>query len=189
MGSARRHHLCSYAHVRDDVHVCSLRAAAPTVVAFNPIAVALEFFVGLNTGDIAKLDARGAVVTVVPFPARSPVLALVTHPVQPILFSGHANGHIRAVDLSTGACASEPAIRACMASTGCKPYVFRVSWDGSQYHRRERLRRGVAVAVAVAVAGRALYYVQAHDTEVTSLAVDAAGQVLVSTGECECTAV
>ena len=86
-------------------------AVAPTVVAVNPISVALELFVGTTAGLIVKLSPTGTVLLSLHAPDDAAVCSLCTHPTLPLLFAAHVNGYIRVFDIATGACC-------------------RVSWDG-----------------------------------------------------------
>lgn len=76
-------------------------AAVPTVVAVNPIALSLEFFVGTTNGLIIKIGGGGLLLTL-HSPDDASVTSMCTHPTLPLLFAGHANGFVRAYDISSG---------------------------------------------------------------------------------------
>lgn len=88
-------------------------AVTPTSVAFNPVSVALEFFFGTTKGHIVKMDGNGAVLNVLVTPGSSAIHHLSSHPTMALLFSAHADGHVRTYDVSSGACSR--GVRACAA--------------------------------------------------------------------------
>ena len=141
-------------------------AVVPTSVAFNLVSLSLEFFVGTTKGHIIKMDGLGNVLNVLVTPGQSAVLSLSSHPTMAFLFSAHADGHVQTYNVTSGTRLAS--FVPCLVAACCL-LLAAYCWCGLR------------------CLGKHLFGVTAHDSEVTCVASDPTGSMLMSTGACaEC---